>query len=231
MFRRDHHVRIATVLQALDGDLLARHQCWFGGGTAIVLLRNEYRESVDIDFLVSDLAGYRSLRLMLTGQQGLLAICRPGLRLTAVAGMQADQYGIRTMLRVSDVEIKLEIVNEGRMQFETPSADNRICGVSVLTPLDLAASKLLANSDRWSDGAVFSRDIIDLAMLDLPRPELNRAVEKAKVAYGDSIERDLAKSIQALVDQKGRLEECMSAMKMDDVPKALLWKRIRNLHP
>ncbi|MBM3349738.1 MAG: nucleotidyl transferase AbiEii/AbiGii toxin family protein, partial [Betaproteobacteria bacterium] len=30
------------------------HQCFFGGGTAITLRHGEYRESVDIDFLISD---------------------------------------------------------------------------------------------------------------------------------------------------------------------------------
>ena len=29
----------------------------------------------------------------------------------------------------------------------------------------MTASKLLANSDRWADDGVFSRDLIDLAML------------------------------------------------------------------
>jgi hypothetical protein len=231
LFKREHHLRIATVLQALDGNLLMRHHCWFGGGTAIVLLRNEYRQSLDIDFLVSDLNGYRALRAMLTEPQGILAICRPGMQLKSLTGVQADQYGIRTMLRVSDVEIKFEIVREARIQFEIPDADNKICGVSVLTSLDMAVSKLLANSDRWSDSAVFSRDIIDLAMLDLSHAEIKRAIEKAELAYGDTIERDLAKSIEALARQKGRLEECMTAMQIDGVPKALLWKRIRNLHP
>jgi hypothetical protein len=231
LFEREHHVRIASILQALDGELLLRHHCWFGGGTAIVLLRNEYRESIDIDFLISDREGYRALRLMLTDRRGIESVCRPGLTLTPASDIRADQYGIRTMLSVAGVEIKFEIVLEGRILLETPSAESRICGVPTLTPLDMASCKLLANSDRWSDGAVFSRDLIDLAMLDLPRPELKRAIEKAKMAYGQSIERDLAKSIQALADQKGRLEVCMSALKIDGIPKTLLWKRIRNLQP
>jgi len=46
----------------------------------------------------------------------------------------------------------------------------------------LAAPKLLANSDRWADDATFSRDLIDLAMLVLPRPVLSRALLKASSA-------------------------------------------------
>lgn len=57
MFERPHHQRIAHVLTALDGDRLRQYGCLFGGGTCIALRYDEYRESVDIDFLVSDAAG------------------------------------------------------------------------------------------------------------------------------------------------------------------------------
>lgn len=53
MFEREHHQRIAKDLQALDGELLRSLGCLFGGGTCIALRYGEYRESVDIDFLVS----------------------------------------------------------------------------------------------------------------------------------------------------------------------------------
>lgn len=51
-FKRAHHQLIAQVLCALDGKLLREANCLFGGGTAIALRYGEYRESVDIDFLV-----------------------------------------------------------------------------------------------------------------------------------------------------------------------------------
>lgn len=59
MFSRPHHQAILKALGELDTDLLVRAECWFGGGTAIVLMLDEYRESVDIDFLCSSQAGYR----------------------------------------------------------------------------------------------------------------------------------------------------------------------------
>ena len=52
MFERPHHRRIATILQALDADALLANACLFGGGTAMALRFGEYRESVDIGFLV-----------------------------------------------------------------------------------------------------------------------------------------------------------------------------------
>ncbi|HRO66052.1 MAG TPA: nucleotidyl transferase AbiEii/AbiGii toxin family protein [Pseudobdellovibrionaceae bacterium] len=229
MFEREHHLRIATVLQALNADLLYANHCFFGGGTAIVLARQEYRESLDIDFMVSDRNGYLILRQLLTGDQGLNAIVRPGMNLTPTRDIRADQYGIRTMLRVAETEIKFEIVLEARTHFAEPDRDHAICGVVFLTDLDLATSKILANSDRWHDDSVFSRDLIDLAMLDLSRPSYIKALEKASQAYGESAARDLLKAIDALKTRKGRLDDCMSALKMENVPKALLWKRIRDL--
>ncbi len=232
MFKREHHVRIATLLQALDADTLADHGCLFGGGTAIVLSRAEYRESLDVDFLVSDSAGYRALRHAITGKRGLDAITRPGMKMECAREVRADQYGIRTMLWVARAEIKLEIIFEGRVSLDPPDLldpERRICGVCMLTALDMAATKLMANSDRGMDDSVFSRDLIDLAMLEPSQPLLARAIEKASAAYGESITRDLAKAIQRLKDRPGRLDECMSALQMDAIPKALLWKRIRRV--
>lgn len=228
MFKREHHLRIATILQALDADLLAENECWFGGGTAIVLSHGEYRESIDIDFMVSSRAGYQALRTMLTSK-GLQSITRKGMNLTALKDIRADQYGIRTMLKLGNFEIKFEIVLEGRISFGVPTKDDLICGVRTLGLVDMATSKLLANSDRWSDDSVYSRDLIDLAMLDLPKDIRKISFEKAKEAYGESIERDLLKAIKSLAGRRGRLDICMEALKIDDIPKALLWSKIRKL--
>lgn len=229
MFEREHHRRIATLLETLDAACLKASACLFGGGTAMALRYGEYRESVDIDFLVSDVDGYRQLRQRLTGPDGVRAITKPGPVLNQVREMRADQYGIRTLLRVDGVDIKFEIVLEGRIRLEAPGADDQLCGVATLTPLDMVTSKLLANSDRWRDDAVISRDLIDLAMMAPPKKLLQQAIAKAKGAYGDSVEADLAKAIQDLRERPHRLDHCMQAMRMNTVSKAVLWTRIRAL--
>ena len=106
MFKRDHHIRIATILQSLNTDLLKMNQCYFGGGTAIALSHGEYRESVDLDFLISDRSGYQNLRGLLTGSKGINSLARAGMQLATNREIRADQYGIRTMLLVAGVEIK-----------------------------------------------------------------------------------------------------------------------------
>lgn len=65
------------------------------------------------------------------------------------------------------------------MVLDVPPVRRKILGVTVMGAGDLAASKLLANADRWRDDSVFSRDIIDLAMLDLPPRLLQPAARGA----------------------------------------------------
>jgi hypothetical protein len=229
MFERPHHQRIAHVLGALDGGLLRQHGCLFAGGTCIALRYGEYRESVDIDFLVSDAVGYRELRQLLTGADGLNALVRTGAQpLEMLRDVRADQYGLRTVVRMDSQAIKFEIVREARMGLEAPGGADAVCGIATLTPLDLAASKLLANSDRQADDGVFSRDVIDLAMMGLRLPVLRKALSKAEQAYGPAVLRDLAKAIDRLQDRQGWLDRCMQAMAMT-LPKAVLWQKIRGL--
>ena len=229
MFERPHHQKIALVLHALNGPVLQAHHCLFGGGTAMALRYGEYRESVDIDFLVSDLGSYRSLRHALTGPQGMAAITHPDAQpLQQAREMRADQYGIRTTLRVQEQPIKFEIVLEGRITLDAPAPSDTLCGIATLTPLDMVTSKLLANSDRCMDDGVFSRDLIDLAMMAAPLPLLRQAVAKAEQAYGPSILRDLDKAIRRMQERQTWLDRCMQAMAID-VPKALLWQKIRAL--
>jgi hypothetical protein len=229
MFKRPHHQRIARVLQALDGQLLRDHGCLFGGGTCIALRFGEYRESVDIDFIVSDLQGYRALRALLTGPLGLAAITKTGaIPLQLSREIRADQYGIRTQLLIDGLPLKFEVVLEGRIALDTPSATDAVLGISTLTLRDMAATKLLANSDRQADDGVFSRDVIDLAMMDLKLPALRGAFDKALVAYGPSVGRDLAKAVDNLRHRTGWLERCMQVMDMQ-MPRALLWQKVSAL--
>ncbi|OGQ26606.1 MAG: hypothetical protein A2138_17080 [Deltaproteobacteria bacterium RBG_16_71_12] len=227
MFERPHHRRIALVLHALDGDLLARHRCYFGGGTAIALGHGEYRESVDIDLLVDSAEGYRSLRELVRAPAGLHALGRGGRLPASAQAPRIDQHGIRSFVDIDGIAIKLEIVREARVTFETPGPDDVVCGAPRLTLRDLATSKLLANADRHADDSVFSRDLIDLAMMTLPRRALVAAKAKAAVAYG-SVERDLVAAVERLRERRGRLETCLQALRMT-VPLALVWQRIRRL--
>lgn len=211
------------MLARLDGALLAEHSCWFGGGTAIALSCGEYRESVDIDFLVSDPAAYRALR-QLVRTRGLAALA--GGELDLVRAARVDNYGIRAAVRAGDVSIKFEIIQEGRIDLETPSAQQVICGVRVLTRTDQVASKLLALDDRWADPSTFSRDLVDLAMMVPTSEELAAGAEKAVAAYGATVGASVRDAVDQLRRRPQRLDECLRALTMQ-ATRAEVWQSIR----
>ncbi len=228
-FKRDHHQRIAQILSLLDAEYLRENACWFGGGTAIVLQHNEYRESLDIDFLVSSREGYRELRSKLTGENGVLALMPSDqIIVTQARDVRADQYGIRTSLVVNDSAIKFEIVLEARIEFESPPRMQRIGGISTLSQTDLIASKLLANSDRGTDNSTFSRDLLDIAMAMPDKVTFKKALEKSQAAYGDAILSSMTTAMDHLTDTEGRLDRCLRALKFS-VPKAVVWKNLLSI--
>lgn len=192
----------------------------------MALKYGEYRESVDIDFVVSDLAGYRELRELLGSATGTLPLVRDGISVKLARDIRADQYGIRTQVHSGASTIKFEIVLEGRIDLMTPAEGDRVCGVLALTPEDLAAEKLLANADRWADDSVYSRDLIDLAMMRADRKLLDDACAKAEGPYGASVRRALSQAVDALQGRQGRLEACMAALSIDRVTRAQLWAAI-----
>lgn len=210
MFRRPHHRRIQTLLTAFDGDLLKRAHCYFGGGTAIALALDEYRESVDIDFLCADREGYRLLRSALVAPTLGNLVTLP---LTYRRDVRTDRDKISTFIEVEDVPIKVEIVLEGRI--ELAGKMDPALGVPVLSCSDLYAEKLLANTDRGLDRSVLSRDLIDLGMMISkwgPIPEA--AWKKATGAYGPAVRQAYEKS-RSLLQNSRYLAECMHAMSMD----------------
>lgn len=229
MFERPHHRRIAQLLRALDADRLRACGCLFGGGTAMALRFGEYRESVDVDFLVSDPDGYRELRSLLREGRDLAAIARPGVTPPVCEyAIRADQYGIRTRVLIGDTPIKFEIVSEGRIELDAPGAGDEVLGVATLSLVDMAASKLLANSDRGMDDGTFNRDLIDLAMMSPTRPVLAEAYAKADAAYGKDVARDFVRALARLREREGWLERCLGVMDMR-LPVALMWQHLRDL--
>jgi hypothetical protein len=227
-FTREHHRVIAAALGCLDAQALRERRCYFAGGTALAMRFGEYRESVDIDFIVADDESYRILRSDCRGPQGFGALALPGQRVIEAADLRMDQYGIRTRLTVAGVPVKFEIVREGRITLEEPGPADEVQGVATATLGDLVATKLLANSDRWPDPSVFSRDIIDLAMVRPDRTTLAQGLGKAKKAYGQSVSDDAQSAIAALLDRDRAIERCRQALGMTP-PRAVIVDRLRRL--
>jgi len=214
MFNRPHHQNIVRFLEKLDGDLLERAGCFFGGGTAIVLLTNEYRESVDVDFLCASAEGYRQIR-ELVSDNNLNKLAKEPIQLARE--VRKDRDKIYTVIDAGPGErpIKFEIVREARISLE----GQRVLGlpVAMVARDDLYAEKILANADRWPDASVLYRDAIDLAMMiDQWGPIPQTALEKTKAAYGNDALGSLRKVTDFLAANPSALDKALLSMAMDE---------------
>lgn len=225
MFEREHHQRIAAILERLDVQVLLRHRCLFGGGTAIALSHGEYRESVHIDFICSSVDGYRGLRESVDIRHLDWLFARP---VDLIREPRIDQYGIRLAVALDAVPVKLEIIFEGRIDLMDPLQEDRICDVWTMSVQDLVATKLMANADRYADDAVMSRDLIDLSMLSHGNVLDKAGVAKARRAYGSGIDKAFTRGKALLLERDGRLLRCMKAMQMR-LPEAELRQRLSRL--
>jgi hypothetical protein len=212
--KHNHHQRIVRVLEAMNSDLLQDTQCLFGGGTAIALQLNEFRLSTDIDFICSSHEGYRQLRGLIgqfsrTGLSPLFSQTIPQLR-----EARADRYGIRSVLDIDGVPVKFEIVREDRISLD--ASMDLLHGVPTISRVDAYAEKLLANSDRWADTSVLSRDILDLAIMirswgNIP----SEAEAKARSAYGSTITKDLVSSSNRVLQNEKYRRQCFDELRID----------------
>lgn len=212
MFKRPHHQKIATILDVMNADFLRETKCYFGGGTAISLMLDEYRESVDIDFLCADQDGYRKLREAVFSH-GFDDIFRAKVK--TLRDIRSDRDGIRAILVADETPVKFEIVRESRI----PLAGIDVPGIPVpcLCKEDMFAEKLLANTDRFGDKAAMSRDVIDLlAMEQCWGPIPQAALDKAFAAYGNSVYAALQKAKDQLRNDPGYLRECLDRMGVDN---------------
>ncbi|CDN46915.1 nucleotidyl transferase AbiEii/AbiGii toxin family protein [Neorhizobium galegae] len=206
------HQIIAEALSRMDREYLVANECWFGGGTAIVLKLGEYRRSLDVDFLCASSDGYRELRSAAT-ERGLKAFFPESIK--AVRDFRIDQYGLRTVFEFREQLIKFEIIREGRIALNGRMDADLL--VPALLPEDMFAEKLLANADRGQDRSVAYRDAFDLGVLvehfgAIP----GAAVEKATAAYGADIGRKLAWVVNRLQDAEERNAAAHSLMMRPD---------------
>jgi len=209
MFKHPHHQKIATLLESFNVDVLRDTSCLFGGGTAIVMSCNEYRESVDVDFLCSSTKGYSQLRSLLFGTD-FSPLFNKSVEM--VGDIRADRDGVRGYVKIDDTNIRLEFVREANIDLEEGGV---ICGVPTLSKVDLFACKLLANTDRGTDLQSGAKDIIDLAMMqhmwgDIPE----EAMEKAVGAYG-LVVTQAYESTRQMINKRPVFDRYMKHLKIE----------------
>jgi hypothetical protein len=217
MFRREQHQRVLALLGTFDVSLLTRCKFLFGGGTRIALELDEYRDSHDIDFLCSDGEGYAELRFT-ASTRGYDALFKPDERrgFALPREMRIDQYGIRFPVEIGDSVIRVELIREARIDLG-PGSRPDWCPVDCLAIQDCYAEKLLANSDRWADRQVLSRDLIDLSVLRRrigPIPA--GAWAKVEDAYRTAGRDDLLKALLAFLQDVTHQKRCFQGLNVED---------------
>jgi hypothetical protein len=218
-FRLDHHNNILTILQCLNCNVLENGSAYFGGGTILALDFDEYRLSKDIDFIASvSTEGYKYLRTLVfdNGHEALFS----DLSKIQIGRSTTDQYGIRINVVVNDTPIKTEIIAETRFQLDSPRYPSW-SSVPCLSLNDCFTSKLLANSDRYIDNAVESRDLIDLAVLRLESPIPQSAIDKAEKAY--EVIRPLKRAIELFQEKPEHRQKCFQGLQVTQswIPKII----------
>lgn len=195
----------------MNAGFLEATGCGFGGGTCLALQLDEFRKSVDMDFLCASREGYRALRSTVSNVSlGEIFSDSPNF----LREVRFDRYGIRTVLVVEDVPVKFEIVLEGRVSLDCERIES--LPVPVLDRVGLFTEKLLANSDRYADRGVYARDIIDLLVMIEHWGEIPaQAWEKAQEAYGVAVSTDFEQAIRRLGNNSGYLDECFTMLGVD----------------
>jgi hypothetical protein len=222
MFRRSQHRSVLALLSAFQADTLARCRFLFGGGTRIVLELDEFRESYDVDFLCSDAEGYAELRFAAASQGYTGLFSSSGLpQLVFPREMKIDQYGIRFPVEHGGDLLKVELIREARIDLD-PGVRPEWSPVDCLSISDCSAEKLLANSDRWADRQVLSRDLIDLSVLRMRLGALpETAWHKAEAAYKSTARTDLQKALEAFLDDPRHQEHCFQGLRIEDPASVL----------
>jgi Nucleotidyl transferase AbiEii toxin, Type IV TA system len=218
-FKIEHHNRILKILDSLDFEILRKGFAYFGGGTLLSLDFEEYRWSRDVDFLSSVVSdGYRYLRTVVF-DGGCKALFRD-LSNIQIERETTDQYGIRMLVLVDGIPIKTEIIAEVRFEMTEPRYPSW-SPVACLSLNDCFTSKLLANSDRYSDGSVESRDLIDLAVLRLQSEIPQESIQKAEKAY--EVMRPLKNAVESFQQKDTYREKCFESLQIDkdQIPKII----------
>lgn len=208
-YQLSHHQLIATALKQFNADFLAKHTICFGGGTRIALELDEYRESVDIDFLCPNVAAYRVVREQIT-TASLGSLVQQEFEY--LREIRADRYAVRTFLKLEEAVVKLEIVSCDEYRL-TAGLDKTLFSVPYLSHESCWITKLLANADRALTAPF--KDVFDLVAMHLTWGAIPQtAWSEAERHYGNVPQRELLKALDAMLSKPDFYLTCAADMKM-----------------
>lgn len=212
MSKADNFDRIRKVLQLFDSQVLLDSECFLGGGTALALRINEYRNTVDIDFVCSSREGYKKLR-NIVGNDNLGSLLPENIE--HLRSIRKDANKIVAYIKFDGMPIKIEILREVSVEAKGGCDDD--LKVPTLSKEVLYTQKILANADRGLDSQSASRDIIDLAMMikhwgPIPKESWDMAIDE----YGDSALKGFHNAV-ALTFNKKHIKECFRELDVTSI--------------
>lgn len=180
-YSRDHHQLIRIALENFNHDFFRENRIIFGGGTRIALELNEYRESIDIDFLCPDKQSFRAVRLETT-EKSLGNLVKEDFYYPRE--IRADRDAVRCFIEIENTPIKLEFVSFADYNLQIDPSNPFI--VPALSRSSCYLTKLLANADRYSNPPY--KDIFDILAMYSHWGEIpNDAWDEADTHYGKAI--------------------------------------------
>lgn len=104
--------------------------------------------------------------------------------------------------------------------------------VARLSDEDLVAEKILANADRFLDDSSLGRDVLDLIVLAHHLGELPAgAWEKARDAYGSSVDRAFARALQRMRDRPDLLQRSLETLDVRAEAREIIGARLALIEP
>ena len=205
-FTRDFHNSIFDVLGCFDAEYFNEHNILFGGGTRIVLEVNEYRQSIDIDFLCPTTESYRAVRSVVTSNDfGPLTSIPLSLKREIVA----DRYGVRAAVEHGTYTIKVEFV--AMDGYRLGKAKLKDIKLPVIDQAGCYSTKLLALTDRYGEPS--KKDLLDLLAMRLywgPIPQ--ESWLEAERHYGQAPKNRLLTELELLPTQHQQLMKNLIGM-------------------
>jgi hypothetical protein len=222
IFRRERHRKVQALLAAFDASLLSRCNTLFAGGARIVLALGEYRDSHGVFFRCPDAEGYVELRFAVSSL-GHDVLFKPdrSRELRISREIRFNQYGLWFPVEIEGETIRVWMLREASIELD-PGVRPEGLPVDCLSLTDCYAEKLMANSDRWADRQVLSRDLIDLSALRRsvgPIPE--EAWQKVEEAYGMFGRSNLLKALLAFTGDAAYQQQCFQELHVDE-PEEIL---------
>lgn len=207
-----HHQIIKSALKNFNADFFCANNIVFGGGTRIALELNEFRESIDIDFLCPNRASYRAVREQVTNASLGLLVKKEFIY---ARDIRFDRSAVRTVIEFEGTRVKLEFVSFDNYEL-TSIVDLAKFSIPFLDQQSCFYTKLLANADRMLVEP--HKDLFDIvAMYKAWGSIPEQAIRSAENHYGGKvIVPGLIESLKALIDNTKDYERIAKTLKMKD---------------